>query len=456
MDSATGDRLPAVAVRTLGCKVNVFESAIISESLVARGMRAVSDVAAADIVVINTCTVTAEADRQARQEVRRAVRARPDAVVVVTGCYAQMSPEACADIPGVDLVVGNDRKLNIDKLLPMLDAGSRDRLQSTVKVERSTVKVGDVNEHVSLPEHLVSGIEGRSRAFLQVQQGCDQGCTFCIIHRARGPSRSIGLNQVVRQAERMVMNGYRELVICGVDLGDYGHDLDTSTSLTELLGAIAALPGDFRIRLSSLDPVHITDELIALFAENEKLCPHVHLSMQSGATLILKRMKRRYTREIMDERIARLRAAVPGLVMSADVMVGFPTESDDHFEQTLAAIEQYAIAYPHVFMYSSRDGTPAARIPRQVDPQTKKQRAAALRRAGAAIRRGVLASKVDTEVRVLTEDAVGNSGLRRARGGDYVPVYLDVGQGDPPVPGQWLRVNRIGVADDGLLGRIVP
>jgi threonylcarbamoyladenosine tRNA methylthiotransferase MtaB len=424
---------------TLGCKINAFESALIGQSLEGQRWTVVDEVAGAECVIVNSCTVTAEADRQTRQAVRRAVRASPDALIVVTGCYAQMDPEACARIPGVDLVVGNDRKLDLHELLPPFERG-----------ELPKVLVGSPDEFVSLPSALLGGFEGHTRAFMQVQQGCDQGCTFCIIHKARGPARSLAPTFVRRQAERLILLGFRELVVCGVDLGSYGADLAivdrgagkvSGPDLESLLDILAGLPGDFRIRLSSIDPVHVTPGLIERLAASERLCPHIHLSMQSASTLILKRMKRRYDRELLYRRVTALREALPDLVLSADIMTGFPTESDEHFAETLAAVDDLGIAYPHVFPWSSRPGTPASRIPpaRQVPLTVRKARAAKVREAGARIRRAVLAGHVGCRARVLVEGGGRPAPERRmARMANYLPVEVDAARF---VDGDWAQVT---------------
>jgi len=329
-----------VGITTMGCKVNTYESELISEALKTDNWQTVPSSDPADLYVINTCTVTQEADRQARREVRKVVKTNPEAIVVVTGCYAQMDSEACAEIPGVDLVLGNDRKLDLQSILPEIE-----------KEGLPKVMVGDLDEHVSLPNELLAGYEAHTRAFIQIQQGCDQGCTFCIIHKARGPSRSLAPTLIKRQVERLALNGYPEIVICGVDLGSYGEDFDTEQSfrlvdlIKELLAIKVSDNPDFRIRLSSIDPAHLTDDLIDLMASEPRFCPHIHLSLQSGNTLILKRMKR------------PLRAKVPELVMSADVMVGFPTEAEEQFLETQETIEDLDIAFPHIFTYSNRSGT---------------------------------------------------------------------------------------------------
>lgn len=432
-----------VAITTLGCKVNAFESELILQRLRSQRWQVVDGRETADLYIVNTCTVTSEADRQARQTVRRLIRQNPNALVVVTGCYAQMDPDACRRIPGVDLVLGNDRKLELDRLIPAL---TERRLPA--------VMVGDLDEHVSLPEDLLTGYDGHTRAFVQVQQGCDQSCTFCIIHRARGPSRSLPVTQVKRQVERLVANGYRETVVCGVDLGAYGEDLATGgPRLPDLLDAIAAIPGDFRIRLSSLDPVHLSAALIGRLKRDPKLCPHLHLSLQSGNTLILKRMKRRYTRDTIYARIARLREHVPEVVLSADIMVGFPTETDAQFDDTQRMVADLGIAFPHVFCYSSRPGTPAARIPesRQVPVAVRKQRAHALREAARHVRARLLRRRIGARARVLVEGGgKPPPGYQRARSADYLTVMVPV-SGDRV--GTWSDVEYLRREGDTLIAR---
>jgi threonylcarbamoyladenosine tRNA methylthiotransferase MtaB len=369
---ASNPTLKRVGITTMGCKVNAYESELISETLKSDNWSTVASTEVADLYIINTCTVTQEADRQARREVRKVIRKNPEALVVVTGCYAQMDSETCAKIPGVDLVLGNNQKLDFHELLPQLQNG-----------ELPKVLVGDLDEHVSLPTDLLTGYEAQTRAFIQIQQGCNQGCTFCIIHRARGPSRSLAPTLIKRQVERLVLNGYPEIVICGVDLGSYGEDfpnMEKSYNLVDLIKELLAIEvqdnPNFRIRLSSIDPVHITDDLIDLMASQARFCSHIHLSLQSGNTLILKRMKRRYTREDVYGKIGLLRKKVPDLVMSADVMVGFPTETEEQFDDTNQALIDLDIAFPHIFSYSDREGTPASRIPKekQLESHVKKKR----------------------------------------------------------------------------------
>ena len=441
--SATAKR---VGITTMGCKVNTFESELIGETLKTNDWHVVPSVEEADLYLINTCTVTREADRQARQEVRKAIKRNPEALVVVTGCYAQMDPEACSAIPGVDLVLGNDRKLDMHQLLPKLEQG-----------ELPKVLVGDLDEHVSLPDQLLAGYEAHTRAFVQIQQGCDQGCTFCIIHVARGPSRSLAPSLIKRQVQRLVLNGYPEIVICGVDLGAYGDDLSLDGQrfdLVDLLSELLALDyqegNPFRIRLSSIDPHHISDRLIDLIANEPRICPHIHLSLQSGNTLILKRMKRRYDANHVRERIGKLREAMPELVMSADVMVGFPTETHDQYLDTENMVRDIDIAFPHVFSYSERSGTPAARIPdaKQVPVSERKARNLSLRESAKPLQKRLRESKVGCSAWVLPEKLAKRDGYTLCRAEDYLAVLVPT---ERVLTGEWMKVDYSGVDGDFML-----
>ena len=398
---------------------------------------------AADLYVINSCTVTAEADRQTRQATRRVLRKNPSAQVIVTGCYAQNEPMECATIPGVSLVLGNDHKLAVAKAARELPRDSRPN-QVPVRVDRLS----------SLPAALLNGYESRTRAFVQIQQGCDQSCTFCVIHRARGQSRSFNRKSVLRQIHTFVDQGYREIVLCGVDLGSYSDLSDDKqpeiNSLTHLMQEIAILPGDFRVRLSSIDPVHIDDLLLSILAESDRFCPYLHISLQSGSTLILKRMKRRYDAVFLMERLEAARERIESLVLGADVMAGFPTETESDFNCTLEVLKKANIVYPHVFAYSARPGTPAARIPRQVPRDERRRRASELRQVGQHLRAEALVSMISNTGYLLIERAPGLSGsvIYHGRLENYMPVRLT--SPIPPV-GALLEVMVTGVDGDVLI-----
>ena len=431
----------SVVIKTLGCKVNLFESEYLYDQLqTLQWDRSKND--RGDLCIINTCTVTKEADRQSRQAVRRAIRRNPNAKIIVTGCYAEMQPEKCAEIPGVDLVVPGTRKLEIPRL------ASNDASHSNSRVLESKV---DSSE---LPQEPVVAFESRSRAFLQVQQGCDNGCTFCIIHQARGPSRSILPTTINRQMEQYVQHGFHEIVICGIDLGSYGADLSNGTqpafNLASLTRELATRYPETRFRWSSIDPAHITPDIVGVLEEHENVCSHIHLSLQSASPIILKRMKRRYSPEEAYQAIENLRRVRSDLVLSADIMAGFPTESDSDFELTRAALYDLEIAYPHVFVYSEREGTPAARIPKGVAVDVRTSRAKNLRLAGEEIRERVLNRYIGKQVDVLIEGfADQQASVVRSRMSNYLPVYFtdttDVQRG-------FKNIVVTGLYRDGLWG----
>ncbi|HEY0204371.1 MAG TPA: tRNA (N(6)-L-threonylcarbamoyladenosine(37)-C(2))-methylthiotransferase MtaB, partial [Acetobacteraceae bacterium] len=321
-------------VVTFGCRLNTYESEVIRRH--AAGLH--------DTVVFNTCAVTAEAERQARQAIRRTHRERPGARIVVTGCAVQVDPAHWAALPGVDRVLGNADKLRAEAWAP--GAGEA---------------VSDIMAGQQDAPHLVTGLAGHTRAFVQVQQGCDHRCTFCIIPFGRGPSRSVPAGAVVQQVRALVEAGCREVVLTGVDIVSYGPDLPGAPTLGQLVRRVLALVPELpRLRLSSLDPNGIDDELWRLLAGEPRLMPHLHLSVQAGSDLILKRMKRRHTRAQALAAIAHARALRPGLAVGADIIAGFPTETEALFAETLAFVDEAAIPYLHVFPYSERTGTPAA------------------------------------------------------------------------------------------------
>ncbi|MGH6901211.1 MAG: tRNA (N(6)-L-threonylcarbamoyladenosine(37)-C(2))-methylthiotransferase MtaB, partial [Geminicoccaceae bacterium] len=346
---------------TFGCRLNAFESAIMRDHAQAAGLD--------DLVVVHTCAVTAEAERQARQAIRRARRARPKARIVVTGCSAQITPEAYAAMAEVDQVVGN-----------------RDKLDASLWRElaaRPRVVVRDIMTVREVAHHLVDGFDGRARAFVQVQQGCAHRCTFCIIPYGRGPSRSVPAGAVVDQTRRLVEAGYREVVLTGVDLTSYGRDLPGQPTLGQLVRRVLRLVPELpRLRLSSIDPAEVDRDLVELVATEPRLMPHLHLSVQAGDDLVLKRMKRRHRRSDVVELCARLRALRPDIAFGADLIAGFPTETEAMFARTLELVDDAGLCHLHVFPYSARRGTPAARMP-QVQKALRHERAARLRMAGA-------------------------------------------------------------------------
>jgi threonylcarbamoyladenosine tRNA methylthiotransferase MtaB len=390
-----------VEVVTFGCRLNTYESEVMRRDAAVAGLGSGDG---GDVVIVNTCAVTGEAERQARQAIRRLKRERPHARIVVTGCAAQTGSAGFAAMPEVDRIVGNDAKMRgetwaeMQRLFAAPDFG--------VSAEEK-VAVNDIASVRETAAHLIEGFEGRARAYVQVQNGCDHRCTFCIIPFGRGNSRSVPAGAVVEEVRRLVGNGYREVVLTGVDLTSYGADLPGSPKLGALVRQILkGAPGLDRLRLSSLDCIEIDPALMAAFAEDERLMPHLHLSLQAGDDLILKRMKRRHGRADAIALCRELRRRRPGIVFGADFIAGFPTETEDMFRRTVDLIEECGLTYLHVFRYSPRPGTPAAMMP-QVARVEAKDRARRLRLAGEAALRRHLDSEVGQVRRVLAESGYG-------------------------------------------------
>ena len=424
----------SVDVVTFGCRLNTYESEVIRRHAAAAGL--------ADVVVINTCAVTGEAERQARQAIRRLKRERPEARIVVTGCAAQTSPARFAAMAEVDRVIGNDAKLQGDAWIAAREALGSARDFGIDANEK--IAVNDIMSIKETAAHLIEGLDGRSRAYVQVQNGCDHRCTFCIIPYGRGNSRSVPMGEVVTQVRRLGDNGYREVVLTGVDLTSYGADLPGAPKLGTLVRQILKhVPELARLRLSSLDCIEIDDDLVAAFSCEPRLMPHLHLSLQSGDDLILKRMKRRHGRADAITLCDRLRRLRPGTVFGADIIAGFPTETEDMFSRSLDLVEECGLTHLHVFPYSPRPGTPAARMP-QVARDVVKHRAGRLRRHGEAAMRRHLDDGIGRVRRVLTE--TGNAG----RCEDFTPVRFDAS-----VPsGQIVEATMIGHDGVRLIGAI--
>jgi threonylcarbamoyladenosine tRNA methylthiotransferase MtaB len=400
-------------VITFGCRLNAFEAEVIRGAAAAAGLTGA--------VIVNTCAVTAEAERQARQAIRRARRQHPGAEIVVTGCAAQLSPELYAALPEVDRVLDNDAKL---------------RPQSYARAEATPP-----DPETARPD-LVDGFEGKCRAFLAVQQGCDHRCTFCIIPYARGASRSVAMGAIADRARGLVAAGCREIVLTGVDLTAYGADLPGRPSLGQLVRRLLALVPELpRLRLSSLDPAEIDAELWRLLGEEPRLMPHLHFSLQAGDDLVLKRMKRRHSRSDAIEAARRARAMRPEIALGADLIAGFPTESEEMFGRTLDLIAECGLTFVHVFPFSARAGTPAARMP-QLSGAVIKERAARLRAAARAALAADLAARVGAETDVLIE-ASG-----KGRAAFYAPVIF--AKADPA--GSIRRMRLVGNNGQDLIG----
>jgi len=404
-----------VALGTLGCRLNQVESQEMGALLERSGFRVVSAEDAAQVYVVNTCTVTGRADLSDRQLVRRMARRNPEAFVVVTGCLAQTDPAAVAAIPGVDLIVGNQEKYRLPELL-----------HSLVKRPRPTLAVGDVTAARGIPVAPLTRVAGRSRAFVKIQDGCQHRCAFCIVPAARGGSRSQDLKVVLDQVRARVEAGYLDITLTGVDIGHYGWDLYPRTSLAALVHALAGIEGLGWLRLSSVLPSYFTPELIEAVTTLPVVAPHLHLPLQSGSDRVLRLMRRPYHTRMYRDLVHRIADAVPGLGLGADVIVGHPGESDEDFEATLAFVDSLPFSYLHVFSYSDRRGTEAAGRPDHVGPALIRERSRRLRRLGrekSLVFRCGLAGSRHRAVVLETRDP--RSGLLSGLTANYVEVLFE-------------------------------
>ena len=405
---------------TFGCRLNISESEVMRTHAKDAGLE--------DAIIFNTCAVTKEAERQARQAIRKARRENPDKQIIVTGCSAQVNPDMYREMPEIDQIIGNDLKLKRETW------GQR---------HNDRVLVRDIMEVKETAAHLVEGFEGHTRAFIQVQNGCDHRCTFCIIPYGRGNSRSVPIGVISAQVAKLVEEGYKEIVFTGVDVTSYGPDLPGKPSLGQMIRRVLALNSGLpRVRLSSLDPVEVDEDLWDLIAHEPRLMPHLHLSLQSGDNMILKRMKRRHDREDVIELCERARALRPDIAFGADIIAGFPTETDEMFENTIRIVEECDLTYLHVFPYSEREGTPAARIPDQVPVPIRKERAKTLRELGEKQLQNLLTNSINKELQVIVEKE------NKGRSESFVPIRVE---GDVE-PGDLVRVRTHAIEGGHLIG----
>ncbi len=409
---------------TFGCRLNIYESEVMRSHAKNAGLD--------DAIIFNTCAVTKEAERQARQSIRKARRENPNAKIIVTGCAAQISPEKFANMEEIDQIIGNDIKLNAESW--------------NLKADNNRVLVNDIMSVKETASHLIEGIEGQARAFIQVQNGCDHRCTFCIIPYGRGNSRSVAVGEIVKQVKKLVSSGYNEIVMTGVDVTSYGADLPGKPTLGQMIRRVLNLVPELpRLRLSSLDPVEIDDDLWWLIENEKRLMPHLHLSLQAGDNMILKRMKRRHLRDDVINVCKKARKLRPDIVFGADMIAGFPTETDEMFENSLKIIDECDLTFLHIFPYSEREGTPAAKMP-QLNKNIRKERAAKLRNAGNKKLERIIRNRINKTEQVIVEK--GNIG----RTEHFLQVHLD----KEASIGSLVKVKITGAEDNFLLGQIVP
>lgn len=350
-----------VSFHTLGCKLNFSETSSIGNQFLKKGYDVLSENRPADIYVINTCSVTESAEKECRQIVRRFLRQNPEAFIIVTGCYAQLRPDEIAGIEGVDAVLGSNEKFRIFEIIDSFEKKSL----SCIHVS-ATEELNDFNFAAS------SNADSRTRAFFKIQDGCDYPCTYCTIPLARGKSRSVAPGLVIENFKKLLSNGYREIILTGVNLGDYGKN--SSQDFYFLLKEIVKIPGDFRVRISSIEPNLLTDEILELIKNNNKICNHLHIPLQSGSTKILKLMKRRYNTKFYKDLVHKVLEKIPDAGIGVDVIVGFPGETDEDFRETYDFIKELPVSYLHVFTYSERPDTPASEFEGSVDVFERKKR----------------------------------------------------------------------------------
>ncbi|WP_424983400.1 tRNA (N(6)-L-threonylcarbamoyladenosine(37)-C(2))-methylthiotransferase MtaB [Maritalea sp. S77] len=412
----------SIETLTFGCRLNAFESEVMKDHAGSAGLD--------NILIVNSCAVTQEAVRQTRQAIRKARRENPDVKIVVTGCAAQTDAESFAEMGEVDLVVGNGEKMKRE---------TYEGLKFGIG-GNSKILVDDIMSVRETAGHLIEGMDGRARAFVQVQNGCDHRCTFCIIPYGRGPSRSVPMGVVVDQIKKLADNGIGEVVLTGVDITSYGPDLPGKPSLGALTQAILKhVPQLPRLRISSIDSIEADEALMEAIKSEHRLMPHLHLSLQSGDNMILKRMKRRHLREDTIQFVNDAKAMRPDMVFGADIIAGFPTETDEMFANSMAIVKECDLTYLHVFPYSPRPGTPAAKMP-QVDKKVAKDRAAKLRALGEQQFDAFCASQIgDTKSVLIERDNVG-------RTEQFVPIKVE------GAPGEILDVKVTGQDQHGLIG----
>ncbi|MGE5365436.1 MAG: tRNA (N(6)-L-threonylcarbamoyladenosine(37)-C(2))-methylthiotransferase MtaB [Bacteroidota bacterium] len=403
-----------VAFYTLGCKLNFSETSTIGKQFLSKGYKIVEFNDPADVYVINTCSVTEGAEKECRQIVRRALRKNPLAFIAVTGCYAQLRSEEVASIDGVDVVLGNNEKMDLFRYT-----------SDFRKNELSCIYVSPSDQLNVLNPAASTDADSRTRAFLKIQDGCDYKCTYCTIPLARGNSRSFDEESIYSDFSRLVQQGYKEIVLTGVNIGDYGKRI--GSSFYKLLLRLTSLPGDYRIRISSIEPNLLTDDILELTRESEHMCSHFHVPLQSGSNKILKLMKRRYLREVYEELCCKIKSTIPDAGIGVDVIVGFPGETQDDFEDTYNFIASLPVSYLHVFTYSERPDTPAINMPGSVDVVERKNRNNRLRHLSEKKRAEFYSAMVNKDLEILFENQ-NHDGMMKGFASNYVRVELPYDQ----------------------------
>ena len=431
--------MKTAAFYTLGCKVNQYETEAIAEQFVSRGYEIRDFSEFADVYVINTCSVTAMSDRKSRQIIRRAKKQNPHSIVIVTGCYAQVAPDAVLRIEGVNLVIGTNEKNKI--------AAEAEKLTESAK----ETLVNNISHTHDFEEMTVSGYSSMTRAYIKIQEGCNQFCSYCIIPYARGPIRSRDPETVTDEARRLVADGFTEIILVGIHIASYGLDRK-DTSLADIILEINKIDGVKRIRLSSIEPMTLSPEFIEKISPADKLCPHFHLSLQSGCDETLKRMNRRYTTAQYEEIVDSIRKSFEGAAITTDIMTGFPGETDEEFEKSAAFAEKIKFSDIHIFKYSPRPGTPAAEYPDQVTPEKKDERSKILEKIRQKSEKEFLSGFVGEEAEVLFEQPSEKyKGYFEGKTANYITVLVKT---DEDLSFQYKTVKLCEAADGGIFGEI--
>lgn len=405
-----------VAIHTLGCRANQLESSIISDKFKELGWEIVKFNEVADIYVINTCTVTGKSDNESRYYARKAKKTNPEAKIILCGCYTQVSPEEAAQLEEVDLVLGNTEKLEIAELIT----------NGMVFEQENKIYVSDIMQKDKFQDKVVFSASGRTRANIKVQDGCNFRCSYCIVPYARGKSRSNELSNIINQVNEITKKGFQELVLSGIHLGQWGLDLTPKSQLAALIKEIEKIESLKRFRLSSIDPMEFNDDLVETITNSEKFCRNLHISLQSGNNEILKAMRRRYTVEYYSSLIEKLALDIPDIAIGSDIIVGFPGETEEHFEDTYENLKKLPISYIHVFSYSKRQGTPAGLMENQVSENIKKERNKRLTELAKQKNLAFRESFIGKELKVLIElTRDKKTGLLKGMTDNYIPVLVD-------------------------------
>jgi len=420
----------SIEVVTLGCRLNTYESEVMRDHAQSNGLE--------NTIIVNTCAVTNEAERSSRQSIRKAKKANPTAKIIVTGCSAQINPDMYKEMPEVDLVLGNQEKMLKESFV----------FDEAPHTKEATVCVNDIMEIEETAHHLISGFEDQVRAFIQIQNGCDHRCTFCTIPYGRGNNRSVPMGEILQQVRKLVANGCKEIVFTGVDITGYGSNLPGNPTLGQMTKRILAqVPELERLRLSSVDPVEIDDDLFLLIQNEPRLMPHMHISLQAGDDMVLKRMKRRHLRQDAIDFCIKVRELRPDVVFGADIIAGFPTETDEMFENTLNLVRDCNLTYLHIFPYSARKSTPAARMP-QVPMALRKERAAKLRQAGKDQTQAFFISRIGTKASILIETQ------GKGHTEHFAPVTLE-GEIDESLNAKVVEAVITGYTETGLTAELI-